>query len=493
MLRGLTASTRTASGLVALRKGAPLHIAAYIDGSWVESSSGDTFDVSDPGNGEVIATVADCGAVETRDAVIAAQNALPSWSATLAKDRASVLEDFAAEMRARADDLAVDLTRECGKPLVEARGELAYGTSYLDFCAEEAKRAYGDIIPATVPDRTLLVQRQPVGVCGLITPWNFPNAMIARKVAAALAAGNTTVIKPAEDTPISALRMAEAAEAAGVPPGVINVVPASRSNAAIVGAVLTSSPEVKKISFTGSTAVGKELLRQSASTVKRTSMELGGNAPFIVFDDADVDAAVDGCIAAKFRNAGQTCVCANRIIVQEGVYDEFLSKFAERVAALTVGYGLDEGVDVGPLINKVSLEKSQRLVREAIAAGATAVVGGNPHALGGTYFEPTVLRDVKPTMSVCEEEIFGPIAPVLRFRDESDAVMIANASSSGLAGYFYSRDMSRVSCESRAQSRRVWWASTAVLYRRKSPRLVELERAEAAARAASTPSTTTQT
>ena len=407
---------------------------------------GGTFEVSDPGSVEhkVIATVADCGAEEVRDAILAADRALPMWSDTLAKDRAQILTRIAELHHERADDLARVLTLESGKPLAEAKGEIGYGASFFTWLAEEAKRSYGDIIPATLPDRKIFVHRQPVGVCGLITPWNFPNAMISRKVAAALAAGCTTIIKPAEDTPLSALYIAALAEEAGVPAGVINVVPSSRSNASLVGAMLTSSPEVKKISFTGSTAVGKELLRQSAATVKRTSMELGGNAPFIVFDDADIDAAVEGAMVSKFRNSGQTCVCANRMLVQSGVYDEFVAKLAEKVSSLQIGHGLEEGVEMGPLINPPAVEKSQRLVNEAVAAGASVVVGGSPHHLGGNYFQPTVLRDVSASMSVCTEEIFGPVAPVARFETEDEALAIANASSSGLAGYFYSNDLRRV-------------------------------------------------
>ncbi|MDC7713659.1 NAD-dependent succinate-semialdehyde dehydrogenase [Vogesella sp. LYT5W] len=411
----------------------------YIDGQWVDAPA--RLAVHNPATGEQIATVPRLGAEETRQAIAAAERAGVAWRALTGKERAGYLRRWFDLVMAHIDPLANLLTAEMGKPLSEARGEIAYGASYIEWFAEEAKRIYGDVIPATQGDKRLLTIKQPVGVVAAITPWNFPNAMLARKIAPALAAGCTVVAKPAEQTPLSALALARLAAEAGIPPGVINIV---TGDPVAIGGELTGNPLVRKLTFTGSTGVGKLLLRQCADTVKKVSMELGGNAPFIVFDDADIDAAVEGAMVSKYRNTGQTCVCANRLYVQDGVYDAFVAKLSQQVAALQVGNGMQPGVTQGPLIDVKALAKVEAHIADALAQGAKVVTGGKPHALGGTFFEPTILRDVTAGMKVAQEETFGPVAPVFRFRDEQDVVVQANASEFGLAAYFYSRDIGRI-------------------------------------------------
>ncbi len=413
---------------------------AFIQGEWVSAANHQTFTVRNPANGEPIALVSDCGATETQAAILAAEKALPEWSAKLPAHRAIILKKWHDLILANAEDLALLMTLEQGKPLAESRGEVRYGCTFIEWFAEEGKRAYGDIIPPHMPGMKLLVVKQPVGVVAAITPWNFPNAMITRKVAPALAAGCTVVLKPSEETPLSALALAELAQRAGMPPGVLNIV--TGVDAAAIGQVLTDSPVVRKLSFTGSTAVGKQLMRQCAATVKKVSLELGGNAPFIVFDDADLDAAVEGAIISKYRNSGQTCVCANRIFVQNAVYELFVSKFAEAVSKIKVGPGTEQGVSVGPLINEKALAKVQRLVADASARGARILTGGK--ALEGTFYAPTVMADVQAGMAVMQEEIFGPVAPVLRFDTEEEVIEKANNTPYGLAAYFYGRDVGRV-------------------------------------------------
>jgi succinate-semialdehyde dehydrogenase/glutarate-semialdehyde dehydrogenase len=411
-----------------------------IAGTWVGGSAGDVDAVRDPATGEEIAHVARGTRDDARTAIAAADEALADWAATPAKARSAVLRAWHDLIVANVDDLAALLTAEQGKPLAEARGEILYGATFVEWYAEEAKRAYGEVVPSPAEHRRLLTLRRPVGVCAAITPWNFPMAMIARKAAPALAAGCTMVIKPAPATPLSALAMGELALRAGVPAGVLSVVcgPAEE-----VGGELAESPLVRKITFTGSTPVGKLLMTQAAGTVKRVSLELGGNAPFIVFDDADLDAAVSGAIASKFRNAGQTCVCANRILVQDGVHDAFVERLAAATAALRVGNGFEEGVEQGPLIDERALAKVLDHIDDAVARGGTVIVGGRRHDLGGTFFEPTVLTGVEPGMRIAVEETFGPVAPVFRFATERDAIALANATESGLAAYFYTRDLGR--------------------------------------------------
>lgn len=415
-----------------------------IDGKWVDADSGRRFAVTDPANGRHIADVADMGVAETRRAIDAAARALPAWRAKTAKERAAVLRRWFDLIVANTDDLALLMTTEQGKPLTESRGEVAYGASFVEWFAEEGKRAYGDIIPTTGNDRRLLVMKQPIGVCAAITPWNFPIAMITRKVAPALAAGCTVVAKPAEATPLSALALVELANRAGVPPGVFNVVVADGPGAPAIGLELCTNPVVRKVSFTGSTEVGRILLRQCADTVKKLSLELGGNAPFIVFDDADLDAAVEGALVSKYRNAGQTCVCANRFYVQDGVYDAFAAKLAEKVSRFKVGAGTEPGVMIGPLIEPAAVEKVKEHVADALGKGAKVLLGGKPHALGGLFFEPTVLTGVTASMKVAREETFGPVAPLFRFKDEAEAIAMANDTEFGLAAYFFSRDIGRV-------------------------------------------------
>jgi succinate-semialdehyde dehydrogenase/glutarate-semialdehyde dehydrogenase len=416
----------------------------WIDGQWADADSGRVFAVTDPASGAKIVEVADMGAAETRRAIDAAARALPAWRAKTAKERAAVLRRWFDLLIAHTDDLALLMTTEQGKPLAEAKGEVAYGASFIEWFAEEGKRAYGDVIPTVAADRRLLVVKQPIGVCAAITPWNFPIAMITRKVGPALAAGCTVVAKPAEATPLSALALAELAHRAGVPPGVFNVIPADGAHAAEIGQELCTNPTVRKVSFTGSTEVGRILLRQSADTVKKLSLELGGNAPFIVFDDADVDAAVEGALASKYRNAGQTCVCANRLYVQAGVYDAFAEKLAAEVAQFKVGAGVEPGVTIGPLIEPAAVEKVREHVADAVSKGAKVVLGGKPHARGGLFFEPTVLTGVTPQMKVAREETFGPVAPLFRFETEAEAIAMANDTEFGLAAYFFSRDIGRV-------------------------------------------------
>ncbi len=416
----------------------------FIDGKWVPADSGKTFKVTNPASGETIVEVADMGAAETRRAIDAANRALPAWRAKTAKERAAILRKWFDLINAHADDLALLMTSEQGKPLAEARGEVTYGNSFVEWFAEEGKRAYGDVIPSFAPDRRVLVVKQPIGVCAAITPWNFPIAMITRKLAPAFAAGCTAVAKPAEATPLSALALAQLAHEAGFPPGVFNIVTADAPNAPEIGVELCTSPIVRKVSFTGSTEVGRILLRQSADTVKKLSLELGGNAPFIVFDDADLDAAVEGAIASKYRNAGQTCVCANRIYVQDGVYEAFAEKLAAKVAQFKVGPGTEQGVTIGPLIEPAAIDKVESHIADALAKGAKVAVGGKRHELGGLFFQPTILTGVTTAMKVAREETFGPVAPLFRFKTEDEVVAMANDTEFGLASYFYSRDVGRI-------------------------------------------------
>lgn len=415
---------------------------AYINGEWQAALSGKTMPVINPANGEILAYVPDMRAAETQQAIDAAAAALPLWKKKTAKERSVLLRRWFDLIVDAKDDLAMLMTAEQGKPLTEAAGEVLYGASFVEWYAEEGKRVYGDLIPSHAADKRIMVSREPVGVVAAITPWNFPNAMITRKCAPALAAGCTMVLKPAEDTPLSALALMVLAERAGIPKGVINVI--TTTQPAEVGSVFTASKEVRKLSFTGSTAVGKQLMKQCADTVKKVSMELGGNAPLIVFDDADLDKAVQGAIISKFRNAGQTCVCANRVLVQAGVYDAFIEKFSVAVQALSVGHGLQGAFDQGPLINQAAVNKVSELLEDAVSKGARLVCGGNPHELGGTFFEPTVIADVVPEMRVSREEIFGPIAPVYRFETEAEAIAMANDTEYGLAAYFYANDLGRV-------------------------------------------------
>ncbi|MBZ0250195.1 MAG: NADP-dependent succinate-semialdehyde dehydrogenase [Burkholderiales bacterium] len=413
----------------------------YVDGAWLEADSGKRFAVDNPGDGSLVGTVPDMGAAETRRAIEAAQRALPAWRALPAKERSRIVRKWYDLIMANADDLALILTTEQGKPLAEAKGEITYGASFVEWFAEEGKRIYGDTIPSPTNDRRLIVLKQPIGVCAAITPWNFPNAMITRKMAPGLAVGCTFVLKPAEQTPFSALALAELAERAGFPKGVINMV---TGDAPAIGKELCANPIVKKVTFTGSTEVGRILMRQSADTIKKMSLELGGNAPFIVFDDADLDAAADGAMASKYRNAGQTCVCANRIYVQDGVYDAFAAKLAERLKGLKVGRGTEAGVNVGPLIDEQGLAKVEEHVADAVAKGAKVVAGGKRSSLGGRFYEPTLLTGVTNDMKVSREETFGPVAPLFRFKDEAEAIALANATEFGLASYFFARDVGRV-------------------------------------------------
>jgi succinate-semialdehyde dehydrogenase/glutarate-semialdehyde dehydrogenase len=413
----------------------------YIDGKWCDADSGATLDVTDPGSGEKLGTVPKGGTAETRRAIEAAEAALPAWRAKTAGERAKLMRRVFDLMMEHQDALGELLSREQGKPFAEAKGEVAYGAGFVEWFAEEGKRAYGDVIPSHAADKRIVVLQQGLGVVGAITPWNFPNAMVTRKLAPALAAGCTMVIKPASATPYSALAIALLCEMAGIPAGVVNVVTGS---AAQIGSELTRNPSVHKITFTGSTEIGRQLLRESAETVKKCSMELGGNAPFLVFDDADVDAAIEGALISKFRNNGQTCVCTNRFYVQDGVYDEFVAKLAARVKAMKVGYGMDAGVDAGPLIDEAAVAKVEEHLEDALAGGATLLAGGHRSPLGGTFFEPTVVANVKANMKLAREETFGPLAGVIRFKDEDEAVRLANDSEFGLASYFYARDLSRV-------------------------------------------------
>ncbi|WP_017936895.1 NAD-dependent succinate-semialdehyde dehydrogenase [Zestomonas thermotolerans] len=418
-----------------------LHEQAYIDGQWLEADDGARFVVSNPANGEPIARVADLGRAETARAIAAARAALPAWSAMTAKERSAILRRWYELIMANREDLARLLSWEQGKPLAESRGEIAYGASFIEWFAEEAKRIYGDLIPTDRQSRRLVVLKQPIGVVAAITPWNFPNAMITRKVGPALAAGCSVVLKPAPETPLSALALAALGERAGLPAGVLNVV--TGTDAQAIGGELTRNPEVRKLSFTGSTAVGKLLMAQCAETVKKVSLELGGNAPFIVFADADLDAAVQGALASKFRNSGQTCVCTNRLLVQDGIYEAFTQRLVAAVQALKVAPAEDEEAQQGPLINARAVAKVEAHIADALDKGAKLLSGGKPHALGGNFFEPTVLGEVTPQMRVAREETFGPLAPVFRFSSEAEAIAMANDSEFGLAAYVYTRDLAR--------------------------------------------------
>jgi succinate-semialdehyde dehydrogenase/glutarate-semialdehyde dehydrogenase len=413
----------------------------YIDGAWVDADDKATLPVHNPANGQLIGTVPKMGAAETRRAIEAANAAWPAWRAKTAKERAGILRKWFDLMMANQEDLAVMMTVEQGKPLTESRGEIAYGASFIEWFAEEAKRVYGETIPAPTADRRIVVIKQPVGVCAAVTPWNFPNAMITRKAGPALAAGCTMVIKPASATPFSALALCELGERAGIPKGVLSVVTGASGP---IGKELTTNPIVRKFTFTGSTEVGKQLMSQCASTVKKVSLELGGNAPFIVFDDADIDSAVEGAMASKYRNTGQTCVCANRFFVQDSVYDAFAKKLADKVSAMKVGYGLEEGVVQGPLIDMKAVEKVEEHISDALAKGARVVTGGKRHEKGGQFFQPTVLADMTPAMKITREETFGPVAPLYRFKTEKELLDLANDTEYGLAAYFYSRDIGRV-------------------------------------------------
>jgi succinate-semialdehyde dehydrogenase/glutarate-semialdehyde dehydrogenase len=423
---------------------------AFVDGAWIGADSGKRFAVTNPANGGRIAEVPDLGAPETKRAIAAASAAYPAWRAKSGKERAAVLRAWFNLLMANADDLATIMVTEQGKPLAEAKGEVAYGASFIEWFAEEAKRVYGDSIPTVWGDKRLFALKEPIGVCAAITPWNFPIAMITRKIAPALAAGCTVVAKPAEQTPLSALAIAELAQRAGLPKGVLNVV---TGDPVAIGGELTSNPAVRKLSFTGSTEIGKLLMRQCAGTVKKISLELGGNAPFIVFDDADLDAAVEGAIASKYRNTGQTCVCANRFLIQDGVYEEFTSRLAQAVSALKVGDGFTPGVTQGPLIDRQALDKVEQHVADAKGKGARVVIGGKRHALGGTFYEPTVLAEATTAMRLAREETFGPVSPLFRFKADADAIQIANDTEFGLASYFYSRD-----------NRRIWRAAERLEY-----------------------------
>ena len=437
----MNAVTRAKEIAPLLRDPSLLETRAYVDGAWANADGGGTIAVDNPADGSTVAHVPLMGAPETRRAIAAAERALPAWRALAAKERARLLRRWFELITANADDLAAILTAEQGKPLAEAKGEIAYGASFVEWFSEEAKRVYGDTIPGTTTDKRILVFKQPIGVCAAITPWNFPTAMITRKVSPGLAVGCTFVVKPAEQTPLSALALAVLAERAGIPKGVLNVV---TGDPVAIGKELCASPVVRKLTFTGSTEVGRILMRQCADTIKKLSLELGGNAPFLVFDDADLDAAADGALASKYRNAGQTCVCANRIYVQDGVYDAFAAKLAERMTALKVGRGTEAGVTIGPLIDEAGLAKVEEHVADALAKGAKVVTGGRRSSLGGRFYEPTLLTGVTPAMKVSNEETFGPVAPLFRFGTEQEAIALANDTEFGLASYFYSRDVGRV-------------------------------------------------
>ncbi len=419
-----------------------LRTQAFVEGEWADADNGATFDVTNPARGDVICTVPDLSRTETARAIDAAYTAQKDWAKRTGKDRAAILRKWYDLMVENADDLGAILTAEMGKPLPEAKGEILYGASFIEWFSEEAKRVYGETIPGHQQDKRIMVLKQPVGVVSSITPWNFPNAMIARKVGPALAVGCAFVAKPAAETPLSALAMAVLAERAGVPKGVLSVVTSSKS--ADIGKEFTDNPKVRKLTFTGSTNVGRILLRQGADQVMKMSMELGGNAPFIVFDDADLDAAVEGAMISKYRNNGQTCVCANRIYVQDGVYDAFADKLAEAVAKMHVGDGFEDGVTTGPLITEAAVEKVQEHIADATAKGAQVKAGGQRHALGGTFFQPTILTGVTREMMVANDETFGPVAPLFRFTDEADVIEQANDTIFGLASYFYANDLSRV-------------------------------------------------
>ncbi|HEX2590015.1 MAG TPA: NAD-dependent succinate-semialdehyde dehydrogenase [Rhizomicrobium sp.] len=414
---------------------------SYVNGEWTGAKSGARFPVTNPATGEVIAEMPNFDPDDVTAAIEVANAAWPAWRAKTAKERAGLMRAWFNLIMANQEDLAQIMTAEQGKPLAEKRGEVAYGASFIEWFAEEGKRIYGDVIPTFAQGKRILVFKEPIGVVAAVTPWNFPNAMITRKAAPALAAGCTFIIKPPSETPLSATALAELAHRAGIPKGVINVV--TSKQASKVGKVLTESPLVRKFTFTGSTEIGKILMAQCASTVKKVSLELGGNAPFIVFDDADLDAAADGAMISKFRNMGQTCVCANRLLVQDGVYDAFAKKLAERVSKMKVGNGVEDGVTQGPLINMAAVDKVESLLADAKSKGGKVVAGGKRHALGGTFFEPTIVTDVNTDMTIAREEIFGPVATLFRFKDEAEAVRMANDTEYGLAAYFYTRDIGR--------------------------------------------------
>ncbi len=418
-----------------------LRAQACIDGQWSDADSGETFAVENPATGEVLADVACCGAAETRRAIEAAARAFETWRRTTVKERGALLRRWFDLMMASQEDLARILTAEQGKPLTESRGEIAYGANYVEWFAEEAKRVYGDTIPGPSNDKRIVAIRQPVGVVAGITPWNFPNALLTRKIAPALAAGCTIVCKPANETPLSSFALAELANRAGLPAGAVNILCGKTEE---IGLELTSNPTVRKLSFTGSTAVGKLLQAQCAATMKRTSMELGGNAPFIVFDDADLDAAVEGAMICKFRNAGQTCVCANRVLVQEGVYDEFAGKLGRAVAGMRMGNGTEDGVTIGPLIHREAAEKVMSFIEDAVDRGAAVETGGGPSDLGECFLEPTILTGVKDDMRCFREEVFGPVVPLMKFSTEEEAIALANDTEFGLASYIYARDVGRI-------------------------------------------------
>lgn len=413
----------------------------YINGSWRDADSGASIDVTNPATGQKLGTVPKMGTAETRQAIEAAETALPAWRAKTAKERSAILRKWFELIMANQEDLAIIMTAEQGKPLAEAKGEIAYAASFIEWFAEEGKRVYGDTIPGHTADKRIVVIKEPIGVCAAITPWNFPAAMITRKAGPALACGCTMVVKPATATPFSALALALLGERAGIPAGVLSVVTGS---AAQIGTEMSSNPIVKKLTFTGSTEIGKQLTAQCASTMKKVSMELGGNAPFIVFDDADLDAAVEGAVASKYRNTGQTCVCTNRLLVQSGVYDLFTTKLAQAVAKMKVGDGLKGDVQQGPLIDMAAVEKMEEHINDALSKGARIVLGGKRHQLGGSFFEPTIICDVTSEMLVSKEETFGPLAPVFRFETEAEAIKMANDTEFGLASYFYTRDIGRV-------------------------------------------------
>ncbi|MCP4283279.1 MAG: NADP-dependent succinate-semialdehyde dehydrogenase [Gammaproteobacteria bacterium] len=414
---------------------------AYIDGNWVDADNGRSFEVNNPATGEILGNVPLMGASETCHAIEAANRAWPVWSAKTAKERALILRRWYQLMLDNQEDLAQLMTLEQGKSIVESRGEIVYAANFIEWFAEEGKRVYGDTIPGHLSDQRILVTHMPIGVCAAITPWNFPSAMITRKAGPALAAGCPMVLKPAKQTPYSALALAELAEQAGIPAGVFSVVTGAAGE---IGGEMTSNPTVRKLSFTGSTGIGKLLMRQCADTVKKVSLELGGNAPFIVFDDADLDQAVVGAIASKYRNSGQTCVCANRLLVQDGIYDAFAEKLATAVGELKVGNGLEDGVNQGPLIDIAAIEKVEEHIADALSKGARLIAGGHRHELGQTFFQPTLLGDVTPEMCISNEETFGPVAPLYRFNTEDEAIAMANDTEFGLAAYFYARDLGRV-------------------------------------------------
>jgi len=427
--------------MLKLKDPALLKQQCYIDGSWRDADQKESIDVTNPATGELLGTIPKMGAAETRRAIEAANAALHSWRAKTAKERSVILRRWFELMMANQEDLAVIMTAEQGKPLAESKGEIAYAAAFIEWFSEEAKRIYGDTIPGHTSDKRIVVIKEPIGVCAAITPWNFPSAMITRKAGPALAAGCTMVVKPATYTPFSALALAELGDRAGIPAGVFSVVTGS---AVAIGGEMTANPTVRKLTFTGSTEIGKQLMAQCASTVKKVSLELGGNAPFIVFDDADLDAAVEGAVASKYRNTGQTCVCTNRLLVHDGVYDIFVQKLSAAVAKMKIGNGLTDEVQQGPLIDMAAVLKIEEHIADALGKGAKIALGGKRHALGGTFFEPTIITDVTPQMLVAKEETFGPLAPIFRFSSDAEAIKMANDTEFGLASYFYSRDICRV-------------------------------------------------